>query len=100
MAEAVRALDDARGLYLNTLRGLRQPIPPEPETYTTVVWTNGCGSARSVAHAAILPTTELTARQCTAATAHTRGCKLLGCRPPGREFLYDQVRLDVPRRGF
>ena len=61
--EAIQGLDDARELYLATLRELGQPIPPFPENKTVAVWENYSGTRLAwsvVPSGAGLPITELT----------------------------------------
>jgi predicted RNase H-like HicB family nuclease len=66
VGEALQNLEDARKLYLETLRELGQDIPPPSKVQTMAVWENVVApvmaySAAPSAHA--LPVTELTASQ-------------------------------------
>jgi len=61
--EAIQGLNDARVLYLATLRELGQPIPPVPESKTVAIWENYSGTRLAwgvFPSGAGLPNTELT----------------------------------------
>jgi predicted RNase H-like HicB family nuclease len=66
VADALQNLEDARTLYLETLRELGQEIPPPSKVQTIAVWESF--SAPALAHGAVpstpaLPVTQLTASQ-------------------------------------
>ncbi|MBS0181401.1 MAG: type II toxin-antitoxin system HicB family antitoxin [Nitrospira sp.] len=80
ITEALKNLEDARTLYLETMRELGQEIPPPSTVQTMAVWENFtapgvASSAASPAHA--LPVTELTSSQWYSSRSEGRPQRLL-----------------------